>query len=292
MNRSLVLLFLSACTCGGESSEPGGEDPPAPAAEAATLTQYFPSAAGDRWRYANGDERVTRAVTASDDGRVIIQGEDRTAPLRLGVSDDAVTILDVEGNEAGRLLDTPIEVGHRWEYTVGDVACEARYAAVDDEFRVAGLIFNACLVVNRRCLHPEGKPFAEETVEQHAETYCPFVGRVREEIRLDPSPSADMALHRDDRLVFYRVGGAPAPLREGAFGCDSFLLSLTDVHAACGPTYRAAPVQSDDGRCVMTFNGRDSSLTLDAHTEAAAPLENSTSEPFVTVGEVLSLIHI
>ena len=281
----VVVLILGCSECGAAPSDPAPEPPaPAESGEAATLQEYFPVHAGDRWRYHNADERSVRNVTSSEDGEVFIVGDDRSAPLRLRVSEEAVAFLDVDGQEVGRLLETPLELGHEWAYTLGDVHCEARYAAVDDEIEVAGLSVNACLVVHRRCLHPAGKPFPVETIEQHSETYCPFIGRVREEMRLDPNPLQDSD-GRDDVLVYYRVAGAPAGVRPEPFGCDAFLITLSDVQAACGPLYRRTQVRDEDGVCDVTYAGAESSVTFEAQRAEGAP------EAVAAEGEALRVVE-
>jgi hypothetical protein len=283
--RWLLVLLMGCSECGAEPQNGPNEEPePNDEATAATLQEYFPVHVGDRWRYHNADERSVRTVTSSENGEVVIVGDDRTAPLRLRVSQDAVAFLDVEGQEVGRLLETPLELGHEWEYTLGDVQCGARYAAVDDEVEVGGLTVNACLVVHRRCLHPAGKPFPVETIEQHSETYCPFIGRVREEMRLEPNPLQDSD-GRDDVLAYYRVAGAPAAVRPEPFGCDAFLITLSDVQAACGPLYRQTNVRDEDGVCEVTYAGADSSLVLEAQRAHGAP------DAVAAEGEELRLVE-
>lgn len=262
---------MGCSECGAETQvDPSEEPEPSGEARAATLQEYFPVHVGDRWRYHNADERVIRTVTSNEDGVVIIVGDDRSAPLRLGVSEEAIAFLDVTGQEVGRLLETPLERGHSWEYTLGDVQCEATYAAVDDEVEVGGLSVNACLVVHRRCVHPAGKPFPVETLEQHSETYCPFIGRVREEMRLEPNPLQDSD-GRDDVLVYYRVAEAPAAVKPEPFGCDAFLVTLSDVQAACGPLYRRTDVRDEGGVCEVNYAGADSTLSFEARRAEGAP---------------------
>ena len=268
---------MGCSECGASAGHGPNVEPEPSEARAATLQEYFPVQAGDRWRYHNADERIVRAVTSSEDGEVIIVGDDRSAPLRLRVSEDAIAFLDVTGEEVGRLLETPLELGHAWEYAIGDVQCEASYAAVDDEVEVGGLSVNACLVVHRRCVHPAGKPFPVETLELHSETYCPFIGRVREEMRLDPNPLQDSD-GRDDVLVYYRVAGAPAAIRPEPFGCDAFLVTLSDVQAACGPLYRRTEVRDEDGVCEVSYAGADSTLHFEARRSAGAPAPAAAAE--------------
>lgn len=286
MRTAWLLAVLMGCSeCGAEpQTDPGEEREPGEEASAATLQEYFPVHVGDRWRYHNADERVIRTVTSNEDGLVVIAGDDRSAPLRLRVSEEAIAFLDVTGAEVGRLLETPLERGHTWNYALGDVSCEASYAAVDDEIEVGGLSVNACLVVHRRCVHPAGKPFPVETLEQHSETYCPFIGRVREEMRLEPNPLQDSE-GRDDVLVYYRVAEAPAAVRPEPFTCDAFLLTQTDVQAACGPLYRRAEVRDEDGVCEVSYAAADSTLTFEARRAEGAP------EAVAAEGEALRVVE-
>ena len=251
----LVLVLAAACECGGRPAGAGPEG----AGASAPLSAYFPSAPGDRWRYAAGDDRTTRVVVEADPvdapapRRVVVMGYDLMGPRYHRVSDEAVVITDPEGEALGTLLDAPMDLGHEWRYLFGDVACEATYASVDETVEVAGLTLRACVLVERTCTHPAGKPFAVETAEIHEETYCPQVGRVREHMRIEPPPPGTERAERDDRLVFYRVAGSPAPEVPETFDCDSFLIASTDVAAACG---RGLPKVSDEATregCRVSF---------------------------------------
>lgn len=279
--RWVVLALVVSCTC--EATEA----PVVP--QAATLSQYFPAALGDRWRYRDGDQRTTRSVTVREGDEAVLVGSDLTGPMRVRITDEAVTNLGPDGAPVGDVLQTPLTLDHQWEYLIGAVRCEARYVSMDEVVEVAGLTVNACIMVRRRCTHPAGKPFPEETTERHEETYCPFIGRVRETLQLDPAPQiegADEALdaRRRDELVFYRVAGAPSPA-PSEFDCDQVLITAEDVGVACGRRMRLESTLMLEGECTIRFVGDGGYVTVLAQEgdDASTLLEGSSAREEVFV---------
>ena len=289
MRTALLALAMVGCTC---EASPERESPPE--ANAATLSQYFPAALGDRWRFRDGDQRTTRSVTVREDDEAVLVGSDLLGPMRVRVTDEAVIHLGPDGAPVGDLLQTPLTLGHQWEYTLGDVRCEARYASMDEVVEVAGLTVQACIMVRRRCVHPAGKPFPEETTERHEETYCPFVGRVRETLQLDPAPriegaggegaSGELHARRHDELVFYRVAGAPSPAPT-AFDCDQVLVTAEDVGVACDRRVRMESATMLAGQCTIRFVGDGGDVTVLAQPgdDASTLLEGSEAREHVFV---------
>ncbi|MAQ19208.1 MAG: hypothetical protein CMN30_30960 [Sandaracinus sp.] len=265
MKRALIgLALLAGCECGASPAGSGDE----PQGESAPLSAYFPSAPGDRWRFAAGTERSTRAVVEADSvdaegpRKVVVMGNDLMGPRYHVVGDEGVFITDPEGEPVATLLDAPMRRGHEWRYVFGDVSCEAVYTSVDETVEVAGLTLGACVRVERTCTHPAGKPFAVETAEIHDEIHCPHVGRVSERTHIEPPPPGTESAERDDRLVFYRVAGSPAPEVPDSFDCDAFLVTATDVAAACSrglPHMVAEP--SEDG-CQVSFSAQPGATPL------------------------------
>ncbi len=255
MSHAAVLLLLAACTCEA-APEPAAED------RGASPRDFFPARPGDRWRMDSGESLAVTALT--EDGVAVFFGSDRTSAERYRVTDDAVLLVTPEGEAIAPWLERPMEVGHRWRYSLGDAQCEAQYATVETTAEVAGLSFEHCIEVRRRCQYPAGKPFPVATAELREETWCPYVGRVEETLRLDPRPSIEGApAERRWRVAYYRVAGAPAPPRPERFDCDGFLLMETDVQAACGPRLRQTE-RSDEGGCTLRFAGPDGELTVHA----------------------------
>ena len=297
--RPLVLTALVAlvgCECGGE-----GPAPAEPRGQSEPLSAYFPSAPGDRWLYVAEEERVTRAVVEADpvdaEGprRVVFMGDDLMGPRFHQVDDEGVVVTSPDGEAIGTLLDAPMEQGHQWSYVFGDVGCEARYTSVDEEVQLAGLTLGSCVVVERQCTHPAGKPFPVETAEIHRETYCPYIGRVRERIRIEPPPPGSESAERDDRLVFYRVQGSPAPEVPETFDCDAFLVVSGDVSAACGRPLPLRGSQPMEGGCRLTFGtpGAPPLVVAARRLEADATQEDvdalvGETEAFVGTDELAS----
>ena len=256
--RAFVWLALGcavapACTCGPELGAPRIETREEPQS-AHAASEYMPLQPGNRWAYEGSAGPSTMAVIAVQEGVAIVVGSARTAPLRLRTTPVAVTMLDLEGRELGALLDGPIEEERSWHYELGDTRCEARYVDIDVSTEVAGLTLEACVRVERRCVHPAGQPFPIETTEVHEELYCPAVGRVEERIALEPAPEG-MPLAREDRLTFYRVAGAPVPQRDASRACEQFLLLESDVQAACGTGFHRAEASDDAPDCTFEFTG-------------------------------------
>ncbi len=250
---ALSMVVLAACDCAGEG-EPEQEE----STEPLELRSYFPSAPGDRWRYESAGEKSTRAISFADDAdasprRVVMTGDDLMGARYHEVSEDGVVLVTPGGEPIGTLLDAPLEEGHEWSYLFGEVACEARYTSLGETAEVAGIHVERCIEVERTCTHPEGNPFPVETSEIHTELYCPGIGRVRENTRIDPPPMGSESAEREDALVFYRVLDSPAPTIPEHFDCDHFLLVETDVRAACGQAIARVTEENLEEGCRMTF---------------------------------------
>lgn len=261
---ALLLLGLAACTCEPTRVAPVDEQP------SASPRDFFPAHAGDRWRMESGESLAVTAVT--EDGTAVFFGSDRTSAERYRVTDDAVLLIGPDGRPLASWLERPMEVGHGWRYTLGDAECEARYATVEDSADVAGLTYEHCVEVRRRCRYSAGKPFPAATTELREEVWCPYVGRVAETLRFDPPPAIEGvdAEHRA-QVRYYRVQGAPAPPPPESFDCDAFLLLETDVQAACGPRLRLAS-RDDDGGCTLRFAGLGGELSVRARRLGAAAM--------------------
>ena len=252
----MLALLGSACTCEATSA------PHAPDEPAASPRDFFPAHAGDRWRRDDGESLAVTAVT--EDGLAVFFGSDRTAAERFRVGEDAVQLVAPSGQVLGPWLERPMEVGHSWRYAIGEAECEARYTTVEETADVAGLTFEHCVEVRRRCRYPEGKPFGEATTELREEIWCPYVGQVAESVRYEPPPAIEgVPSSRHWRVTAFRVAGAPAPPRPEAFDCDALLLLETDVQAACGPTFHAVE-RSDEEGCMLRYAGPTGELTVRA----------------------------
>jgi len=210
----------------------------------ATPSQLFPLHAGDRWAYRSEDALLLRGITALDGrGDAYLFGDGLTQAGRFRVDGD--DILRVLGPDAlVPWLPSPARAGRRWSYVSGEASCEASYVEAPAVVAVAGLSLRGCARVRRSCRHPQGRPFARATIEQHEETYCPDVGLVREQLHFQPPPSVEgVRATQTEELVDVRVVGGPLPPERDAFDCDALLLLETDVESACGPTLRRAPTQ-------------------------------------------------
>lgn len=253
----LVLLLLTGCgTCGGEPVE--DDD----LGESARPELFFPMHLGDRWGYAEGGGVAVTAVT--DSGVAVFFGSDRTSAERYKTNDAGeVLLVDPTDRAIATWLAVPMELGHAWQYTVGDTSCEARYATVDQDASLPGMEIHGCVEVRRRCQLPEGKPFPDATMELHEEVYCPYVGRVHETIRFEPRPQIeDFPETKEFQVAFYRIEGAVAVPEPETFGCPHFLLMDTDIQAACGPMIRRETQHSDANECSTTFVSGNGNLTV------------------------------
>ncbi|HJL04392.1 MAG TPA: hypothetical protein RMH85_25370 [Polyangiaceae bacterium LLY-WYZ-15_(1-7)] len=260
----LALMLLAACgPCGGAPAEEAAE------AEEVDPAIYFPMNEGDRWGLERDDgERSVLAVTdRTEGGAAVFFGSGRTSAERFAATDEGVVWVGPGDEVLAPLLDRPMELGHAWSYTLGDTRCEARYATVDAEAEVAGLELEACVEVRRRCVHPAGKPFPEETTEIREELYCPYVGRVKETLRFRPAMEGVPA-ERSWTVGYYRVADAPAPPLPERFDCDAVLLLPSDVQAACGPRLRPAGAARVEGACRFRFTAPGGILEVRAERHA------------------------
>ncbi|MEM7606040.1 MAG: hypothetical protein AAF411_11865 [Myxococcota bacterium] len=234
--RYAALVLFAACTCGGE---PDVE----PASDAVRLASYFPTAPGDRWLFESSIGRAVTAVTGQQGDMAVIFGDGRTAPLRVVVRDDAVVEVDGEGREVARLLDAPLELNHAWTYGDEGQRCEAAYTAVDASFAVGGVQFQECCVDVRRSCRAASGPLANAVVHTE-ERFCPQVGRVRSDLRIEGGPEG-LPSGREDTLRYYRIAGAPTPPVRPE-GCEPVLLLPADVDAACGAGFRRPVSEGGD----------------------------------------------
>ena len=258
----LLLLFIAACgPCGGEPVEDDDDQ-----GESARPEVFFPMHLGDRWGYASGGGVAVTAVT--DSGVAVFFGSDRTSAERFKANAAGeVLLVDPTDRAIATWLATPMELGHSWEYTVGDTSCRATYATIDQDASLPGMEIHGCVEVQRRCQLPEGKPFPQATVELHEETYCPYVGRVREVVRFEPRPEIEgFPAEKRFEVAYYRIQDAVAVPEPDAFGCAHFLLMETDLQAACGPMMRRAPEQppAPPNTCAMRFASGSGSVVLSA----------------------------
>ncbi len=269
IGRALVAVVVVTNVEACESPSASPRPTPATAAvrrSGVAVPRYFPLAVGDRWRTRGGsDGSVPRTfgVTGVDArGVAVIFGAAGDTPERYVADARSVTRVDEQGRPLVPLLRAPLEEGASWSYTLSErgvsIPCTSTLTRVDPTPRtVAGTSFAACITVRRTCAYPAGAPFPLATRHERDETYCPDVGVVEESQRFVPPPSPGLlpATLRE-RLVAWRVRGAPPPLRTATLTCDDVLLLPSDVQAACGTTLAPRGDRTgtdDDGACVFRF---------------------------------------
>jgi len=251
--RGLLALALPVVSaCDDERATPIQEPE-----DVTPIADYFPAALGDRWAYSDG---TRLGVTAREDDVAIFFGTGLTAAQRYRVGEGRVDLVSPTGEALAPYLE-PVRLGHQWRYRIGDAVCEARWDEVDTELEAAGLTIRPCARLLRRCTHPAGKPFSEETVEEHREVWCAGVGRAAERQSLDPAPVlggetiGDRAVH----LVDLRVAGGPLPPEGEGVGV---LLLPTDVQAACGPRFVPETLGEVEGETFEARFGGPGGLTI------------------------------
>ncbi len=197
-------------------------------------------------------------------GVAIVFGGAGDTPERYTADARAVTRVDEQGRPLVPLLRVPLEEGASWSYTLAErgvsVPCNAEVVRRDTAPReVAGARLAACVTVRRVCRYPAGAPFPLATTHDREETYCPDVGLVGETQRFSPPPAPGLlpAVLRE-RLVAWRVRGAPPSQAEGRLTCDDVLLLPSDVQAACGAALQPAGERTgadEEGACVFRYGG-------------------------------------
>ncbi len=285
MRRVLLLLSIAACECGESGTT--GEATESPSSEALTPAVLFPLHAGDRWALRSGDEESLQVVTAvTPEGVGVLFGSDRTSAERYRVSDAGVELVAPDGTVLAPYLDAPVSLAHEWSYELGDTRCVAIYATVRLRAEVAGTPLSDCVEVRRRCELPAGKPFPVATAQLGEELWCPRVGRVRETVRFSPAPSLDgFPAEKTWTVTYYRVEGAPALSLPSPFDCARFLLSSTDVQAACGPGLRPAGAADVEGTCRVRFAGSGGVLEVRARRFERAPSDEDRDAMLLDEGE-------
>jgi hypothetical protein len=266
---SLTFPLLLATACHDPPAERGSADTPAPARRSGVdVPRYFPLSPGDRWRTRGGsDGTVPRAfgVTGVDArGVAVIFGGAGETPERYRADAQSVTRVDEQGRPLFPVLRAPLEEGATWSYALTErgvsIPCSATLTRVDPVARtVAGASFTACVTVHRACRYPAGAPFPLATTHERDETYCPDIGLVEETQRFTPPPAPGLlpATLRE-RLVAWRVRGAPPPVRSAALDCDDVVLLPSDVQAACGTALVPRGERTgaaEDGACVFRYAG-------------------------------------
>jgi hypothetical protein len=264
---SLVVLLATACK--SPPAERSGAAAPAPTRRSGVaVARYFPLSPGDRWRTRGGsDGTVPRAfgVTGVDArGVAVVFGGAGETPERYRADAQSVTRVDEQGQPLFPVLRAPLDESATWSYALAErgvsIPCTATLTRVDPVARmVAGASFDACITVHRACRYPAGAPFPLATTHERDETYCPGVGLVEETQRFTPPPAPGLlpATLRE-RLVAWRVRGAPPPVGGAALGCDDVLLLPSDVQAACGAVLAPRGERTgtdEDGACVFRYAG-------------------------------------
>lgn len=208
----------------------------------------------------------TRGVTARTlDGLAVVFGQGDRRPSFYRTNAREAALVDPQGNVLEPLVRSPIREGARFRYMLGEGAtaatCEAVIAETDVEALVAGVSLEGCVRITRRCVHPAGLVFERETARRSEEMFCPHVGRVRSEQRLDP-PLPDVPAVQTVELVSYRVAGAPVAPPPPAFDCDAALLLPSDVQGACGPEWRAIGEARVEEGCAHRFTDGEATLEV------------------------------
>jgi hypothetical protein len=268
-SASQILALLFTIACDSPPAERRTADAPVPARRSAvSVPRYFPLSPGDRWRTRGGsDGTVPRAfgVTGVDArGVAVVFGGAGETAERYRADAQAVTRVDEQGQTLFPVLRAPLEEGASWTYALAErgvsIPCTATLTRVAPEpRRIAGASFAACMTVHRACRYPAGAPFPLATTHERDETYCPDVGLVEETQRFTPPPAPGLlpATLRE-RLVAWRVRGAPPPVRSAALDCDDVLLLPSDVQAACGTALAPRGERTgadEDGACVFRYAG-------------------------------------
>lgn len=263
MARVRSSLLAAVALVSGAACEPSEPEPRpvAPAEIEVTPAALFPLSIGDRWRERIDDGPTrTRGVTAHTlEGAAVIFGQGDRRPAFYRADEREAALIDPSGRVLEPLLRAPIRAGARFEYALGDgegaAACEASVIETGAREPIAGTTVGGCVRVERRCVHPPGIVFEQETTRTVEETYCPRIGRVRTRQTIDP-PLRGAAGVQAVELVAFRVAGAPRPPAPEAFGCDDVLLLPSDVQAACGPEWTFAGEDQLESGCVHRFTRR------------------------------------
>lgn len=260
--RALFAIFALLVACDEPDAPPARE----PSRELVAPEALLPLSIGDRWRERIDGRERTRGVTAHTlEGLAVVFGQGDVRPSFYRADASEAGLVDPEGRMIEPLLRAPLEVGARFDYTLGDgptaARCEADVVALDARARVGGAALEGCVRIVRRCVHPAGVVFEVETTRRTEETYCPRVGRVRVQQTIDP-PLAGAEGTSVVELVSFRVAGAPVTAPPARFGCDAVLLLPSDVAAACGPEWRFAGEEESDGACVHRFSAGEGTLEV------------------------------
>ncbi len=243
--------------------------------EVVDVRSLFPASPGDRWRSEAGERGTAHnsGVTGVEpSGAAVVHGTGHALAERYRVTPDGVTLVDPAGEALVPLLEAPVRPGAEWRYSLRDgaveVPCHATVRTAGVAERVAGATLEGCAEIRRVCRYPEGDPFPVDTTHTTDELYCPGVGRVREVGTFDPPPSSSiLPARRTERVVGWRVAGAPSMPSQVSFGCDSFILLPSDVQAACGTAIQPVePVAGEPGdeRCSYRFRSPSGALRITA----------------------------
>ena len=272
---------------GGGVSDPA--TPPTPA-------MLFPLTPGDRWRIET-DDGVTvqnQGVTGVErSGVAVIHGTGHAIGERYRSAEDAIWLVDGDGTALFPILRAPVRRGAELPYELTDqgvaVPCRAivRTAGVTES--VAGRVLDGCVDIRRTCTYPEGQPFERATTRTTDELYCPGVGRIRETATFEPAPRAALVpARRTERLVGWRVDGAPPMPEPVMFGCESFILLPSDVQAACGASVAPddpASGRDADERCTYRYRAPAGAIVIEARRQER-PVEAAAIDAAISPGGV------
>jgi hypothetical protein len=234
---------------------------------------FFPLAPGDRVRIAvrPTGARHNEGVTGVDErGIAMVHGTAHTTGERYRATETDVSLVTPDGTPLVPILRAPLTRGARFDYTLteSDVAvpCEVEIRRTSATATVAGAALASCIELVRRCEYAAGHPFPSATTHTTEETFCPGVGRVRERGRFDPPPQLTaIPAEREERVVYYRIAGAPAATAPSS-GCDAFILLPSDVIAACGagiaPIEPLAGTDLPGGGCEHAFDRAGARLAI------------------------------
>lgn len=248
------------------------EPPPADV----SVSDYFPIARGDRWRYRSepGDEHENVGITGEEAGGVaVLFGTGHALAERYRADRTGASLVAPGGGELVPLLRAPLVPGTTWTYELDEhgtsIPCEGAIVEEGVTRNVGAAAVNDCVVSRRVCRYPSGAPFTQATVHTVVESYCRGVGLVDRTQTFEPPPPAPLGATRTDRLVGFRLATATLP-RGDDFSCGDFIVLPSDVRAACGSTVQSLEPFAGAERprgCRYEFENAGGNISIEARTE-------------------------
>jgi hypothetical protein len=279
LTATATATWSSACTC--DDPAPTGEDTgPAvtgPSAEGQPLRNYFPLAAGDRWRYRQdpGLIRHEGVSGVESGGAAVILGTDHSMIERYRAGDGEIALVDPAGAVLVPVLRAPLRRGARWTYRAGAPLpgdCETTITASDARDEVDGVDFERCVELERTCTYQAGPGPRELSTR---ERYCPGVGLTWQSMTIDPPPPNGVPEIRET-LRTWRIAGAPVPPPDGRFDCGDVILLPTDVRAACHGELRPQGLGSGAGTgtaCNYEYSGPNGTVRITVFRPETPPTD-------------------